>query len=489
MGNATKPGSGVLSNSQHLGYPTERISRHVDAVWSQRIVPSLREYIRIPNKSPAFDPQWQASGHMESAVTLLADWARAEAPADASIEIIRLPERTPLLYIELPGTGAQGNLLLYGHYDKQPEFEGWEAGLAPWEPVERDGKLYGRGGADDGYALFGSLTAIAALDAANIPRARCVLLIEGCEESGSFDLPFYVDHLKQQIGTPELVICLDAECGNYEQLWVTTSLRGMLPGVLRAQVLTEGQHSGVAGGIVPSSFRLLRQAIERVENGYTGELHDLLRVEIPAHVRAQAQAAADILGASVIERFPWVAGHKPTASDYAAVLLRNAWEPSLATVGLEGAPALTDAGNTLRPGTAAKLVFRLPPSLDAEAAGAAIKAVIEDYQPEGGQISFEVETPQTGWCAPEPAPWLATAVNDASQAHFGKAAAYMGMGGTIPFMKMLGDAYPGVQFLVTGVLGPQSNAHGPNEFLHLATARRLTACVARVIAEHAQAKT
>ncbi|MGI9326662.1 MAG: M20/M25/M40 family metallo-hydrolase [Pseudomonadales bacterium] len=475
-----------MSNSQQPGYPTERIRSFVNTAWSQNIVPSLREYIRIPNKSPAFDPQWQASGHMDQAVNLLADWARAQGPANASVEIIRLPERTPLLCVELPSTGAPGNLLLYGHYDKQPEFDGWEAGLAPWEPVERDGRLYGRGGADDGYALFGSLTAIAALDAANIPRARCVLLIEGCEESGSFDLPFYVDHLKHQIGTPDLVICLDAECGNYEQLWVTTSLRGMLPGVLRAQVLTEGQHSGVAGGIVPSSFRLLRQAIERVENGYTGDLHDLLRVEIPTHVRAQAQAAANILGAGVVERFPWVTGHKPTDTDYASVLLRNAWEPSLATVGLEGAPALIDAGNTLRPGTAAKLVFRLPPSLDAEDAAAAIKTVIESYQPEGGQISFEVETPQTGWCAPEPAPWLETAVNDASQAHFGKPAAYMGMGGTIPFMKMLGDAYPGVQFLVTGVLGPQSNAHGPNEFLHLATARRLTACVARVIADHAQ---
>lgn len=471
-------------------YPTASIDGFSRSLWSTSIVPSLHDYIRIPNKSPAFDPDWQAHGHMQKAVELLAQWAREHAPANALVEVISLPGRTPVLFIELPGTGAPGNLLLYGHYDKQPEFDGWQAGLSPWEPVTRDGKLYGRGGADDGYAMYGSLTALAALDAAGVPRARCTLLIEGCEESGSFDLPFYVEHLKERIGTPELVICLDAECGNYDQLWVTTSLRGMLPGVLRAQVLTEGQHSGAAGGIVPSSFRLLRQAIERIENGATGALHDMLRVTIPDHVRVQAETAAEILGSTVVDRFPWLPGQRPRNNDYAQLLLDNAWEPSLATVGLEGAPLLADAGNTLRPETAAKLVFRLPPTLDATAAGAAVKALLETASntDSGGRVTFEVETPQTGWCAPEPAPWLARACMAASLESFGKPCAYMGMGGTIPFMKMLGDAFPDVQFLVTGVLGPESNAHGPNEFLHIETGTRLTACVARVIAEHAEAQ-
>ena len=471
-------------------FPAAAIGSFTTELWDRSILPALADYVRIPNKSPAFDPHWQDAGHMQRAVELLAAWAREHAPADATVEVVTLQGRTPVLLVEVPATGAPGNLLLYGHYDKQPEFEGWEPGLAPWEPVFRDGKLYGRGGADDGYALFGSLAAIAALDAEGIARPRCVLLIEGCEESGSFDLPAYVAHLRQRIGTPDLVICLDAECGDYDRLWLTASLRGMLPGVLRAKILTEGQHSGAAGGIVPCSFRLLRQAIERVENGATGEYHDLLRVALPPQVREQALAAAEILGATVFERFPWHSRPRSSAAPtggaaterYARALLANAWEPSLAVVGLEGAPALGDAGNTLRPETAAKLVFRLPPTLDADAAATAVKAVIEAEQPAGGSIEFTVDTPQTGWCAPPAEPWLAAACEEASREAFGASAAAMGMGGTIPFMKMLGDAYPGVQFLVTGVLGPLSNAHGPNEFLHIATGKRLTACVARVIA-------
>lgn len=478
-------------------FPAKAIRSFGDQCWDDSIVPTLKDYIRIPNKSPVFDPDWQAAGHMAKAATLLADWARDRLPPDAQLDIVTLPDRTPVLFIELPATASAaqaGTVLLYGHYDKQPEFDGWEPELKPFEPVLRDGKLYGRGGADDGYALFGALTAVNALDDCGVPRGRCVILIEGCEESGSFDLPFYVDHLAARIGTPDLVVCLDAECGNYDQLWITTSLRGMLPGVLRAEVLTEGQHSGTAGGIVPSSFRLLRQAIERVENGATGALHDLLRVQIPPHVRTQANEAAQVLGNSVYERFPWAEGTAPEAPDLEALLLNSTWEPSLATVGLEGAPSLRDAGNTLRPATAAKLVFRLPPTLDAAGAAEAIKPVLEGQGApggngtalaDGGRVTFEVDTPQTGWCAPEPAPWLAESVQIASRECFNKPAVYMGMGGTIPFMKMLGDAYPGVQFLVTGVLGPASNAHGPNEFLHLETGRRLTACVARVLADHA----
>ncbi len=400
-----------------------------------------------------------------------------------------MPGRTPLLFLEVTATAGSesaGTVLLYGHYDKQPEFDGWRTGLGPWEPVLRDGRLYGRGGADDGYALFASLTAIAALQAEGRPHARCVLIIEGCEESGSFDLPFYVDALRERIGLPGLVICLDAECGNYDQLWVTTSLRGMLPGVLSVDVLSEGQHSGAAGGIVPSSFRLLRDVMDRVEDPHTGRLHPCLHADVPADARRGLEAVAAALGSGVTDRFPWLAGVRPESDDPVELLLNNAWRPSLATVGLGGAPDVGDAGNTLRPGTRAKLVFRLPPTLDAATAAEAVKTELERDPPHGAHVRFELENPQTGWAAPGFAPWLEAAVRHASQACFSAPAMKMGMGGTIPFMKMLGDAYPGVQFMVTGVLGPQSNAHGPNEFLHLDTARRLTACVALVLADHAE---
>ncbi|MBX3707772.1 MAG: M20/M25/M40 family metallo-hydrolase [Pseudomonadales bacterium] len=461
----------------------------IDARWEDSIVPALEDYIRIPNKSPAFDPHWQAHGHMHTAVRLLERWARAAGVAGLVTEIVELPGRTPLLFGTVPAHGGSGTVLLYGHYDKQPEFDGWRSGLAPWEPVLDDGRLYGRGGADDGYALFASLTAIAAVQAAGLPHARCVLLIEGCEESGSYDLPHYVRHLTDKIGTPDLVICLDAECGNYDQLWVTTSLRGLLPGVLSVEVLAEGQHSGAAGGIVPSSFRLLRQVMERVERAADGDLHPALSVQIPPHVLRDLGAVAEVLGTGVYQRFPLLDGVRPESSDPLELLVANAWRPSLATVGLAGAPAPGDAGNTLRPGTTAKLVFRLPPTLDADAVAPVIRDALERDPPNGARVRFEVETPQSGWCAPPTAPWLARSLEAASHATFGRPAMYMGMGGTIPFMKMLGDRFPGVQFVVTGVLGPGSNAHGPNEFLHLATARRLTACVARVLVDHARRET
>lgn len=453
-------------------------------LWRQSIVPTLCDFIRIPNKSPSFDPEWTSHGYMHKAVRLLAEWCEATSGImGKSVEVFELPGRTPTLLVDMPAfAGGSGNILIYGHYDKQPEFSGWRSGLSPWEPVLDGERLYGRGGADDGYAVFAALAAIAALQAREIPHGRCLLLIEGCEESGSFDLPHYMTALRKRIGVPDLLVCLDAECGTYDRLWSTSSLRGMLPGVLSVNVLTEGQHSGAAGGIVPSSFRILRSVMERVENAATGALHDCLHVQIPQVAREQIRAVAELLGEDVLRKFPWAPGAEPEEADPYLALLANAWHPSLATTGIGGAPLPQDAGNTLRPATSVKLVFRLPPTLDANTAANAICLVLEDNPPYGAPVSFAVETPQTGWYAPETAPWLNTAIQSASQRHFGKPSLAMGMGGTIPFLRMLGETFPLTQFLVTGVLGPHSNAHGPNEFLHLGTALRLSACVGDVIA-------
>lgn len=457
----------------------------IENTWEGEIIPALVEYIRIPNKSPAFDPAWAEHGHMHAAADLLEAWSAGRALAEHHCEIIELPGRTPLLWCEVPASAPDaGTVLLYGHYDKQPEFDGWRDGLGPWQPVIEDGKLYGRGGADDGYALFASLTAIEALERAGTPHGRCVILIEGCEESGSYDLPAYIDHLAARIGTPDLVVCLDAEAGNYDQLWITTSLRGLAAGVLEVAVLREGVHSGMAGGIVPSSFRLLRGLIERIESQTTGELMPALYVDVPQEAREGAAATAEVLANTVFEKFPW-AGSPPPGLSPADALLANTWLPSLATVGLSGAPEVSNAGNTLRPATLAKLAFRLPPTLDAREAAARLKAELERDPPEGAVVRFEIEAAESGWSAPPLEPWLAKSAERASQRSFGAPAMYMGCGGTIPFMGMLGNKFPGVQFLVTGVLGPNSNAHGPNEFLHIDTGKKITACVADVLADHA----
>ena len=456
----------------------------VNGLWDTEIVPALCDYIEIPNKSPHFDPDWEANGHMEKAVRQLEAWAKTQPIAGIGVDVVKLDGRTPILFIDVPGDSGD-TVLLYGHYDKQPEFSGWTGDLAPWKSVIRDGKLYGRGGADDGYATFGSLTAIRALREQGIAHARCVILIEGCEESGSFDLPHYIERLKDRIGSPSLVVCLDAECGNYEQLWCTTSLRGNLTGTLRVDVLGEGVHSGTASGIVPSSFRILRQLLSRLEDEQSGRLKtDALYVEIPRQRLEQAEHAAATLGESVYGKFPWAVANPAPAESPEELLLSNTWRPSLSVTGAAGLPSLVNAGNVLLPHTTLKLSFRLPPTLNAEQAAGTVKALLEADPPANATVRFEPDAAMAGWNAPPLAPWLEASMQRASNAFFGKPALHMGTGGTIPFMGMLGDRFPKAQFLITGLLGPHSNAHGPNEFLHIATGKRLTSCVAQVLMDH-----
>ncbi len=456
----------------------------VDATWDDSIIPELCEYIKVPNKSPMFDPDWEQHGHMEKAVSMFESWCRQQPIKGMQIEVVRIEGRTPVLFIDIPGA-SDDVVLLYGHYDKQPEFTGWDEDLNPWEPVIKDGKLYGRGGADDGYAVFGSLTAIRTLQEQGIDHAHCVVLIEGCEESGSFDLPFYIEKLEDRIGSPSLVVCLDAECGNYDQFWCTTSLRGNLTGNLQADVLTEGVHSGGAGGIVPSSFRVLRQLLSQIEDETSGKiLLDDLHEEIPDQRKEQARLAAEVLGDSVYRKYPWAVGDPaPSESPY-DLLLNNTWRPALTVTGADGLPELVNAGNVLLPGTTLKLSFRLPPTCDADKAAKAVKNALEANIPALSNVRFDAESTMAGWNAPEIATWLESSMQQASQDYFSEPSMYMGTGGTIPFMGMLGEKFPEAQFLVTGLLGPNSNAHGPNEFLHIETGKRLTCCVAQVLEDH-----
>ncbi len=464
-----------------------RLRDFVGQIWQEEITPCLVDYIRIPNKSPAFEPDWEKLGHMDRAVDLLAHWARAKLPAltGATLEILRLPGRTPLIIIDVPGVGEE-TVLLYGHLDKQPEMTGWASGKGPWIPVLEDGKLYGRGGADDGYAMFGALAALLALKQQGVAHARCVVLIEASEESGSPDLPAYMEALAPKLGQVGLVVCLDSGCGDYDRLWVTTSLRGLTGGTLRVDVLDEGVHSGDASGIVPSSFRILRQLLNRLEDVETGIVRPpALHGEIPAERKDQARVAAAALGDNVYAKFPFVSGMSPTLADLSELILNRTWRPALSVTGLDGAPAPDNAGNVLRPFTAARLSMRLPPTVDAEKAANVLKQILEADPPYGARVRFEPDTPGTGWNAAATAPWLNAALDSASRAAWGQAPAMMGEGGTIPFMAMLGRVFPQAQFVVTGVLGPNSNAHGPNEFLHLPTGKRVTEVVALTLAAHA----
>ncbi len=471
-------------------FDISRLGKFIDQCWGDAIVPTLVDYIRIPNKSPAFDPDWAAHGYMDAAITMFERWAREHiAPLPGAIlETIRLPGRTPLILIEVPATGSRDHgdtVLLYGHLDKQPEMVGWAEGYGPWTPRLDGDRLYGRGGADDGYAMFGAIAALAALHDQDVPHARCVIIIEACEESGSYDLPFYIDHLATRIGSPSLVVCLDSGCGNYDQLWMTTSLRGIAAGTLRVEVLEEGVHSGDASGVVPSSFRILRQLLSRLEDETTGAIRlASLYVQIPAERVEQAKRAAASLGDALYTKFPFVGGTRPMTEDGTELVLNRTWRPQLAVIGIAGLPEPANAGNVLLPFTTAKLSLRLPPTLDAEEAGMRLKELLEADPPYGASVEFRPQAASAGWNAPALAPWLAASLARASETTFGAPPAYMGEGGSIPFMAMLGERFPQAQFVVTGVLGPHSNAHGPNEFLHLPTGRRITGVIAQVLADH-----
>ena len=480
----------------------QALAAYADEAWDQRIVPALTDYIGVPAKSPMFDAEWAVHGLLDRVVVDAARWVDSRKVAGLKLEVVRLPGRTPVIFFDIPATRAHGGsgsagsgdtVLLYGHLDKQPEFNGWRNDLGPWTPKDVGGLLYGRGGADDGYAVYAAITAIEALDRQGIARPRCVGLIESCEESGSPDLPAYIEVLKPRLGNIGLVVCLDSGAGNYDQLWLTTSLRGMVSGVLKVEILTEGVHSGDSSGLVPSSFRIMRQVLDRLEDSRTGRLlPQSFHCEVPASRIEQASATAALIGEQVWKRFPWACGADggpalPTTTDPVQALLNRTWRPTLSVTGAEGFPELSSAGNVLRPYTAFKLSLRLPPLVDGHQASLQLKQLLEDNAPYNARVTFHPDgragaLGATGWNAPDLAPWLEQALNAASTAQFGAPVGYIGQGGTIPLMSMLAAGFPKAQMMVCGVLGPKSNAHGPNEFLHVPYGKRLTAAVSQVMA-------
>ncbi len=458
----------------------------IEDIWNQSIIPTLMDYIRIPNKSPLFDANWQKNGYMDQAINLIANWCHSHSLPGMKIDIVRLEGRTPILFIDIPGQSDE-TILLYGHLDKQPEMSGWRTGLSPWQPVLQEQKLYGRGGADDGYSTFASLLAIKALQARQVPHARCIILIESCEESGSYDLPFYIDALGTQIGSPSLIICLDSGCANYDQLWVTTSLRGVITGTLDINVLTAGIHSGQGSGVVPSCMMILRQLLNRIENESSGKiLLEELFVDIPSDRLQQAQQMADALKQEVYASYPFQKNVRALTEDTFEQILNRTWRPALSITGCDGLPSTDNAGNVTIPSLKIKLSIRIPPTLNPMHAADSLKKTLESDPPFNAKIIFNANVQSPGWNAPTSISWLTDALNQASNQYFGQNAMYMGEGGSIPFMGMLGEKFPQAQFVITGVLGPESNAHGPNEFLHIPTAKKLTCCIADIIASHYQ---
>jgi acetylornithine deacetylase/succinyl-diaminopimelate desuccinylase-like protein len=469
-----------------MAFDANQLSSYVDGVWRESAIPAIARFIEIPNQSPLFDAQWETNGHMDNALQLLVRWVEEQNVRGLTMEVIKEEGKTPVLIMEIPGVPGSPTALLYGHMDKQPPLtDAWSEGLHPYRPVIRDGKLYGRGGADDGYALFSAITAVKALHAHGVPHGRLVVMIEASEESGSRDLPHYIVKLKARIGVPSLIVCLDSGCGNYDQFWLTTSLRGLAVGTLRVDILTESVHSGYASGIVPDSFRILRRVLDKIEDVDTGEvICPGLTTPIPEDAVQLATKAADSLGDEVWNVMPFVQGAKLPQKPNVEWLLNKTWRPALSITGVDGMPTLEAAGNVLRMHTAVKLSMRVPPHVDAQEAGTAMKRALEADPPYAAKVEFRVEKTAGGWMAPPLAPWVEEAVRIGSLTYFGKEHRVVGEGGSIPFMGMLHRQFPDAQFVITGVLGPSSNAHGPNEFLHIAMSANVTKVVAHILAVH-----
>jgi acetylornithine deacetylase/succinyl-diaminopimelate desuccinylase-like protein len=479
-----------MSSRSPLRLDPPAAAEYAATVWARDILPTLMEYIAIPNVSKAFDTEWEANGHMTRAVTMLRTWAEARPIPGMTIEVVQLPGLTPLIFMDIPATNLDADpedtVLLYGHLDKQPEMVGWRDGLGPWTPVREGDRLYGRGGADDGYSTFASLASIEAVHAMGGIHNRCVVVIEASEESGSPDLPAYIDHLLPRLGSPSLVICLDSGCADYDHMWVTTSLRGMAAGTLTVKVVEQGLHSGVASGVVPSSMRIMRVLLDRLEDAATGHvLLDELHVPIPDDRVRETRETVEVIGYPPSDDMRLAGDTKPMTEDPVEQWLNSTWRPTLSYIAADGFPPTTRAGNVLRPSTTLTLSFRLPPTCDAEQAVHAIERTVTADAPYDATVQFHSHGGENGWNAPSFAPWLWDSLNRASHATFGRRCVAFGEGGTIPLMGMLGARFPDTQFVITGALGPDANAHGPNEYLHLPTAERLTTALAMVMHDHA----
>lgn len=452
-------------------------------------LPALIAYGEIECLSPAFETNWQSLGHIDAAATHLADWARSRNIPGATVAIHQLDGRTPVITVDVPASDDLSDgttTVLYGHLDKQPPLGNWSEGLDPFRPVRRGDQLFGRGLADDGYSIFAALLAIEEAQRRGHALGRCVVLIEASEESGSPDLEPYLDSLADFLGDVTLLICLDSGALTYDRLWVTTSLRGLAQANVTARVLERGQHSGAASGVVPSSFRILRHLMDRLEDSETGNvILPELWAEIPESHREAAISVADEFGDVAAQHQPFAPGVEPMGESAAERILRHTWWPTLSTVGAAGLPDLAIAGNVLRPSTTLALSFRLPPTVRHDVASAAIRAALTHDVPHHADIDVEIEG-ANGWVAPETAPWLARALDAGSQAGFSQSPGFAGEGGSIPFLATLGERYPGVQFVATGVLGPKSNAHGIDEMLHLPTAVGVINAVAVILAAAAR---
>ena len=463
-----------------------RVVKEID----EGVIPTLIEYIRVPSLSPMYDPNWESNGLMVQAQEIILSYVKSLGIRNFTHDLLKEDGKPWMFYGEVAPTSPElGTILIYGHMDKQPHFPDWIPGTNNTEPAIIDDKLYGRGGADDGYALPSAAMLIKTLQDMGVPHGRIVIIGETEEESGSPNLKYLISQLKDRIGHPDLVICLDSGAADYEHLWLTSSLRGNVAIELAVKILKTGMHSGEGSGIVPSTFRIMRQLIERIEDSRTGEIIiPELHQDLDPTIYEKTSATAKVLGDSVISKIDWVDGAQPVTTDVVQAIINRTLKPTLCVTGVEGIPPCGTAGNVLRPSTTFKLSIRLPPTVCSEFAVEKLKEVLLKNPPYHAAVEIVKSSHGSGFAVSPLDDWMTAALNRGSNATFGSDTLYFGEGGSIPFMGMLGEMFPQAKFVVTGVLGPNSNAHSANEFLHIPFMKKILTCLGVLIAAHAEHK-
>lgn len=449
--------------------------------FDSNILPGLEEFIRIDNLSPEFDPEWETNGKAEKAGMHLLNWAKSQGIKGLKGELIKSPGKTHFLLIEIEPQGINKTVLLYGHFDKQPSLGEWEEGLHPNKPVIKNGLLYGRGSSDDGYALFSMIEAVKLIQLQNCKHGHIVIALESGEESGSPDLISYLKTYKERTGNPDLMICLDSGCKDYSCLWLTTSLRGLTKIEVEIECLKEDVHSGEAGGIAPDAFSILRILLNRLEDSKTSKIIVPLNAEIPKYIMEDAEKLADYLKEKVVTDLVKLAdGVVPITDDYKELILNNTWRPTMVVIGINH-PQVEGSGNILRSKIKACLSFRLPPTFNCKDAEKIITEILTKDPPYNAKINVKVNISVNGWAAKNLNNSLKKSFSKSSNYLFGKDYYSNGEGGTIGFIPELGELYPECEMLVTGVLGPGSNAHSINECLNIDYTNKMTVALAHAI--------
>ena len=458
----------------------DRLSNFIDKQWDESALPSLCDFIEIPALSPSFDPDWEENGYLDAAIDNFIFWVKSLPLEKVTISVHRLKNRSPVLLITIGGT-ADSEVLFYSHLDKQPEATGWSKGKGPWKPVIEDDWLFGRGSVDDGYGSYAGILSVLGLQEQGIPHPTCRFLIETGEESGSPDLELYLDELKVHLGIPDLVIILDTGGMDYDRLWITQSLRGIVAGTLSVKVSSVGVHSGHGSGVMPSSFRLARQLLSRIEDEETGEiLPKWLHTEVSDEMKETCAHIVNMKG-DELKNFPLLEGVKKQVEDPLDIFIAMNLKPSLSVIGAAGIPPIESAGNVLRTNTDLKISIRTPPGIDATLVSEKVQELLESNSPNGAHVTAEMTEVANGFLSPKLPDSVSSDLEEACKKFYGNPFMDLYIGGTIPVMAMLQARYADSKFIITGAGGPGGNAHGPDEKLHIPTAKKVTKCMSSVV--------